>query len=70
MAVFSKPLLCTIGLHSDVDVRLNSEDPSIVTQQCVRCLRVDEGFKGFPHDHTKGDTGWIINGQNGGGGLM
>lgn len=65
-----KSLRCMVGRHSDKDVRLNLEDRSLVTQACVRCqrLRDDDRFPQFPHDQTKGDTAWLINGGTMGGG--
>lgn len=50
---------CLIGRHDYTTVRLNSEDARIVSAQCVRCLRVSDGPVNFPHDHTRGDVGWL-----------
>jgi hypothetical protein len=63
-----RSLLCLVGKHSDIDVRLNAEDRSVVTQQCTRCgrLRDDELFPRFQHDQRKGDTAWLMNPGNGG----
>jgi len=63
----SRSLLCRLGRHHDVDVRLNSEDRNLVTQQCTRCgrLRDDDTFPQFPHDHRNGDTAWLMNSGNG-----
>lgn len=60
-----RSLRCFIGRHDYAEVRLNPEDTSIVSAQCVRCLRISDGPVNFPHDHTKGDVGWLGLGQGG-----
>ncbi|CAN5443105.1 hypothetical protein BH23ACT6_BH23ACT6_25090 [soil metagenome] len=58
-----RSLRCLVGRHTDVSMRLNPEDSSIVSAQCIRCHRVDDGAGVFPHDHTKGDMAWLSQGQ-------
>lgn len=72
MDTHSKSLRCLVGRHADTGVRLNPEDHSIVTQQCLRCGRVrdDDRFPQFKHDHRSGDTAWLINGQSMGGAAL